>query len=77
MVFVKNFDMSHQTLAGVGHFYVHRHMRVLDLAAMINERMGFPSSTPLKIYEVCLGLLGRKGGLLIDGDRLCRRSSRT
>lgn len=52
MVFVKNFDVAHQSLSGVGHFYVHRNMRVQDLALMINERMGFPASTPLKVYEV-------------------------
>jgi hypothetical protein len=52
MVFVKNFDVAHQTLCGIGHFYVHRHMRVLDLALMINERMGFLPNTPLKVYEV-------------------------
>ena len=54
MVFVKNFDVAHQTLAGIGHFYVHRHMRVADLAKMINERMRYPESTALKIYEVCV-----------------------
>lgn len=54
MVFVKNFDVAHQSLAGVGHFYVHRNMRVLDLAMMINERMGFLPSTPLKVYEVSI-----------------------
>lgn len=52
VVFVKHFDVSHQTLAGLGHFYVHRHMRVMDLALMINEKMKYPSNTPLKIYEV-------------------------
>jgi ubiquitin carboxyl-terminal hydrolase 7 len=52
MVFVKHFDIAHQTLAGIGHFYVHRHMRVADLAMMINERKGFAPNTPLKIYEV-------------------------
>lgn len=52
MVFVKHFDVAHQTLCGVGHFYVHRHMRVMDLALMVNERMGYPATTPLKIYEV-------------------------
>ncbi|GAA6000863.1 ubiquitin-specific protease UBP15 [Rhodotorula paludigena] len=51
MVFVKHFDANRQTLAGVGHFYVHRNMRVMDLAAQINERMGFPSTVPLKIFE--------------------------
>ncbi|GAA5896538.1 hypothetical protein JCM6882_005722 [Rhodosporidiobolus microsporus] len=51
MVFVKHFDVGRQTLAGVGHFYVHRNMRVMDLAQKINERMGFPANTPLKIFE--------------------------
>ncbi|GAA5865830.1 hypothetical protein JCM8547_005726 [Rhodosporidiobolus lusitaniae] len=51
MVFVKHFDMARQTLAGVGHFYVHRNMRVMDLATKINERMGYPTATPLKIFE--------------------------
>ena len=62
MVFVKHFDVAHQTLAGVGHFYVHRHMRVMDLALMINERKGFPASTPLKIYEVSRSLSVRYSG---------------
>ncbi|GAA6033904.1 hypothetical protein NBRC10512_001767 [Rhodotorula toruloides] len=51
MVFVKHFDPNKQTLAGVGHFYVHRNMRVMDLASKINERMGYLPTTPLKIYE--------------------------
>ncbi|KAM0756443.1 cysteine proteinase [Meredithblackwellia eburnea MCA 4105] len=51
MVFVKHFDVAHQTLAGVGHFYVHKHMKVSDLATMINERLRFPPTTALKIYE--------------------------
>ncbi|GAA5992402.1 hypothetical protein JCM11641_002734 [Rhodosporidiobolus odoratus] len=51
MVFVKHFDIARQTLAGLGHFYVHRNMRVMDLAHKVNERMGYPSATPLKIYE--------------------------
>ena len=55
VVFVKHFDVSHQTLAGLGHFYVHRHMRVMDLALMINEKMKYPATTPLKIYEVGTG----------------------
>ena len=51
MVFVKHFDPNRQTLAGVGHFYVHRNMRVMDLASKINERMGYLPTTPLKIFE--------------------------
>ncbi|SCV67019.1 BQ2448_5665 [Microbotryum intermedium] len=79
MVFVKNFDVAHQTLAGLGHFHVHRHMRVLDLAQMINDRMGFPPSTPLKIYEEIkpnmIELMKMKATFLQseiqDGDIVC------
>lgn len=52
MIFVKQFDVSTQTLTGVGHFYVHKHMRVGDLVPMICERTQMPPNTPLKIYEV-------------------------
>ncbi len=79
MVFVKNFDVAHQTLAGIGHFYVTRHMRVLDLALMINERMGFPATTPLKVYEEIkpnmIELMKMKATFLQseiqDGDIVC------
>ena len=53
MIFVKHFDVSAQTLAGVGHFYVHKNMRVQDLVPMICEKTAVPIGTPLKIYEVC------------------------
>lgn len=52
MIFVKHFDVSAQTLAGVGHFYVHKNMRVQDLVPMICEKTAVPLGTPLKIYEV-------------------------
>jgi hypothetical protein len=52
MVFVKHFDVEEQTLTGLGHFYVHRHLKVVDLANMINDVMKFPPGTALKIYEV-------------------------
>lgn len=52
MIFVKQFDVSTQTLAGVGHFYVHKNMRVQDLIPQICERTAVPLGTPLKIYEV-------------------------
>jgi ubiquitin carboxyl-terminal hydrolase 7 len=52
MIFVKQFDVSTQTLAGVGHFYVHKNMRVQDLIPQICERTAVPAGTPLKIYEV-------------------------
>ncbi|KAM0792135.1 hypothetical protein ACM66B_004835 [Microbotryomycetes sp. NB124-2] len=79
VIFVKNFDVAHQTLAGLGHFYVHRHMRVSDLALMINERMRFPATTPLKIYEEIkpnmIELMKMKATFLQseiqDGDIVC------
>ena len=52
MIFVKQFDVSTQTLAGVGHFYIHKHMRVQDLVPQICERTAVPVGTPLKIFEV-------------------------
>lgn len=52
MVFIKHFDVSAQSLTGVGHFYVHKNMRVQDLVPMICERSAIPHGTPLKLYEV-------------------------
>jgi ubiquitin carboxyl-terminal hydrolase 7 len=52
MIFVKHFDIARQTLAGIGHFYVHRHMKVGDLVPMILDSMGLAQGTTLKLYEV-------------------------
>ncbi|GAA5900428.1 uncharacterized protein JCM6883_002840 [Sporobolomyces salmoneus] len=79
MVFVKHFDVAHQTLAGIGHFYVHRNMKVSDLANKINERMGFGPTTPLKIFEEIkpnmIELMKMKATFLQseiqDGDIVC------
>ena len=54
MIFLKHFDTSKQTLFGVGKVYVLRSSKVGDLVPVINERMRWPSGTPLKLYEVCL-----------------------
>ncbi|EGG09841.1 uncharacterized protein MELLADRAFT_42507 [Melampsora larici-populina 98AG31] len=51
MIFVKYFDVTGQTLAGVGHFYVYRNQKVGDVIPAINRRMNFPENTPLKLYE--------------------------
>lgn len=53
MIFLKHFDTSKQTLFGVGKMYVLRSSKVGDLVGVINERMRWPSGTPLKLYEVC------------------------
>jgi ubiquitin carboxyl-terminal hydrolase 7 len=52
MIFVKHFNVEEQTLKGVGHFYVHKHLKVSDLATLVNEHMHYPVGSPLKIYEV-------------------------
>ncbi|KAK9894556.1 cysteine proteinase [Cystobasidium minutum MCA 4210] len=79
MIFVKHFDVSAQTLAGVGHFYVHKNMRVQDLVPMICEKTAVPLGTPLKIYEEIkpnmIELMKTKATFLQseiqDGDILC------
>ena len=53
MVFLKHFDTTKQTLCGIGKVYMPRSSKVGDLAAVVNERMRWPSGTPLKLYEVC------------------------
>jgi len=52
MVFLKHFDAAKQTLFGVGKLCVPRAKKVGNLISIINERMKWGPSTPLKIYEV-------------------------
>lgn len=52
MIFVKHFDVTGQTLNGLGHFYVTRHQKVGDLVPQINAKMNYPPETPLRLYEV-------------------------
>ena len=85
MIFVKHFDVSAQTLAGIGHFYVHKHMRVQDLIPLICERTAVPMGTPLKIYEEIkpnmIELMKLKATFLQseiqDGDILCFQAEPT
>jgi ubiquitin carboxyl-terminal hydrolase 7 len=51
MIFLKWFDCSRQTLLGQGKVFVNRHTKVSDLSSVIQEKMGWPSSTPIKLYE--------------------------
>ncbi|KAJ6618506.1 hypothetical protein B0H10DRAFT_2375371 [Mycena sp. CBHHK59/15] len=51
MIFLKHFDDSRQTLYGAGKVYVLRTSKVGELARVINERMRWIPSTPLKLYE--------------------------
>jgi len=79
MVFVKHFSLEEQTLLGLGHFYVHRHLKVSDLVNMINEHMHYPPGTALKIYEEIkpqmIELMKQKATFLQseiqDGDIVC------
>jgi ubiquitin carboxyl-terminal hydrolase 7 len=52
MVFLKWFDVSRQTLLGQGKVFVGKNQKVGDLHGMICEKMGWPASTPIKLYEV-------------------------
>lgn len=52
MIFLKWFDCSRQTLLGQGKVFVDKYQKVSDLLGIIQERMGWPSSTPIKLYEV-------------------------
>jgi len=52
MVFLKHFDTYKQTLLGAGKIYMLRTSKVGDLIPIVNERMHFPASTNLKLYEV-------------------------
>jgi ubiquitin carboxyl-terminal hydrolase 7 len=50
---LKWFDVSRQTLLGQGKVFVGKNQKVGDLHGLICEKMGWPASTPLKLYEVC------------------------
>lgn len=52
MIFLKYFDVSKQTLLGIGKVYVQKNSKVGDLSLIINERMRWQPTTPLKLYEV-------------------------
>lgn len=54
MLFLKCFDASQQKLLGAGKYYMPRSQKVSDLIPIVNERMRWPSGTPLKLYEVKL-----------------------
>ncbi|PKY24462.1 cysteine proteinase [Rhizophagus irregularis] len=51
MVFIKYFDVEKQALEGLGHLYLRKFSKVSDYTCILCEKKGFPSHTPLKIYE--------------------------
>ena len=52
MIFLKHFDTSKQSIFGVGRVYMAQASKVGDLVPVINERMRWTDSTPLRLYEV-------------------------
>ena len=53
MIFLKHFSVNKQTLKGVGKVYVQRNSKVGDLVSTINMKMGWASTTPIRLFEVC------------------------
>ena len=51
VIFLKHFEVSKQHLYGIGKIYVQRGMKVADLTGLINERLRWPTNTPLKFFE--------------------------
>lgn len=51
MIFLKWFDCSRQTLYGQGKLFVNKNNKCSELLSIIQEKMGWPSSTPIKLYE--------------------------
>jgi ubiquitin carboxyl-terminal hydrolase 7 len=52
MIFLKWFDCSRQTLLGQGKVFVNKNSKISELQSHIQEKMGWPSSTPIKLFEV-------------------------
>ena len=52
IIFLKHFDVSKQSIFGVGKVYMAKASKVGDLVPVINNRMRWTNDTPLKLYEV-------------------------
>ncbi|CAG8316997.1 unnamed protein product [Penicillium salamii] len=51
LIFLKNFDVASQNLAGVGSVYVRKSQKVSELAPTILSRMGWPAGTDFLLFE--------------------------
>lgn len=51
MIFLKHFDVANQSLVGAAKVYVNRASKVGELLGTIHQLMGWPTTTPLKLYE--------------------------
>ena len=56
MILLKHFDPTRQTAYGAGKINVQRTCKVRNLIPMINKRMRWALGTPLKLFEVTIGL---------------------
>jgi ubiquitin carboxyl-terminal hydrolase 7 len=51
MIFLKFFDISRQTMTGQGKVFVQKNQKCSDLLGIIQERMGWTNTVPIKLYE--------------------------
>jgi ubiquitin carboxyl-terminal hydrolase 7 len=51
LVFLKNFDVTTQTLSGVGSVYMRKNQKVQDLAPIILSKMNWPTGTDFMLFE--------------------------
>ena len=51
LLFVKYFDVEAQTLKGVGHVYIRKNSKVMEVAPSILEIMGWQAGVDIKLYE--------------------------
>ena len=52
IIFLKHFDITKQSLFGIGKIHIPKNEKVSDLTPIINERMKWAPGTPLELYEV-------------------------
>jgi ubiquitin carboxyl-terminal hydrolase 7 len=85
LLFLKWFDVEHQTLRGAGHVYISKERKVEDLAPLIRKKMGWPEKTEsgdtmqLRLYEEIKPQMidpmkskqTLKAAELQDGDIIC------
>lgn len=51
MIFLKFFDVTRQTMLGQGKVFVNKNQKCSDLLAIIQERMGWTNTVPIKLFE--------------------------
>ncbi|KAI9818363.1 MAG: hypothetical protein M1826_001385 [Phylliscum demangeonii] len=79
LLFLKYFDVEKQTLTGAGPMYFPRDEKITELPCAIARYMGWPSDTPIHLYEEIkpsmIDPIKQKGTLvqaeIQDGDIIC------